>query len=129
MNKMLFWKNEHIFVENLLKCNFSNHLIIYCIHACPPTLSVRDFSRSFRFSQVFIVIIAYKKKPLVSRIHPPGICHSRSLCLLPKIFFRELKKTYVFFFLDLRFCLLIFCRGSNIQTDCEGISDLYFLLL
>ena len=36
---MLFWKNMHIFVANLLKCNFCNHF-----HVHPRTLSARDFS-------------------------------------------------------------------------------------
>ena len=44
--------------------------------------------RSFQFSQVLIVIAACKKKPLVSRVYPPGICHNRFLYLLPKILFR-----------------------------------------
>ena len=38
---MLFWKNMHIFVANLLKCNFCNHFLVH-----PPTLSARDFSRA-----------------------------------------------------------------------------------
>ena len=44
--------------------------------------------RSFQFSQVLIVIAACKKKPLVSRVYPPGICRNRFVYLLPKIFFR-----------------------------------------
>ena len=38
---MLFWKNMHIFVANLLKYNFCNHFDVH-----PRTLSARDFSRA-----------------------------------------------------------------------------------
>ena len=98
---MLLWKSVHISVANFLKSNFCNHLIINLLHSClsPYPYCQRLFTCSFQFSQVSIIIATCKKKPLVSRVHPPGICHNRFLCLLPKIFFRESSKAVVTFLL------------------------------
>ena len=45
----------------------------------------------------FYSIAACKEKPLVSRVHPPGICLNRFLYLLPIIFFRDLQRAWLRF--------------------------------
>ena len=112
------WKRENVWLKaNIEKCYFERvciylwqifsrvifvtiWLLIYCIHACPPyPYCQRLFTCSFQFSQVSIIIATCKKKPLVSRVNPPGICHNRFLYLLPKIFFRDFSKAVVTFLL------------------------------
>ena len=45
----------------------------------------------------FYSIAACKAKPLVSRVHPPGICLNWFLYLLPIIFFRDLQRPWLRF--------------------------------
>ena len=82
---MLFWKKMHIFVANLLKCNFCKHLIIaefISIAKVPETLHARFpvWSSLYRYYS----IATCKNKPLVSRVHFQGICHNRFLYLLER---------------------------------------------
>ena len=71
----------HIFVANLLKCNFCKHLIIAEFISIPTVQEIFDaqfpvWSSLYRYS-----IAAHKNKPLVSRVHPQGICQNRFLFL------------------------------------------------
>ena len=75
----------HIFVANPLKCNFRKHLIIaefISIPKVPETFHARFpvWSSLHRYYS----IASCKNKPLVSRVHPQGICQNRFLYLLER---------------------------------------------
>ena len=82
----------HIFVADLLKCNFCNHLII----------------------APFMLILSYP-----GHIPRAFVIIGSSIVSLKIMFFKDLQGRW------LRFRLLMFFRGGNIRTDCEGISNLY----
>ena len=45
----------------------------------------------------------------------------------PTYLINAILEKYAYIWLWLCFCWLMFCRSSNIRTDCEGILYLYFL--
>ena len=75
----------HIFVANLLKCNFCNHFIIAAfisILKVPETFHARFPVRSSLYR--YYSMASCKNKPLVSWEHPQGICQNRFVYILER---------------------------------------------
>ena len=117
IGKVSVWTNSSAFFYHVFT---TKHL-----HSCPsPSPKCRRlFRRLVWFGQVFInTTQSPHATPLVSRYIPRYLSHYRFLYLLLNNFFRDLQRPW------LCFRWLIFCRGSTIRTDCEGIVNfLYFL--
>ena len=96
-----------------------------CIHVHRPPLSAGDFSRALSgLVKSLSILLNHHTQQKTSGIQgtSPGICHNRFLYLPLNIFFRDLQRPW------LCFRWLIFCRGSTIRTDCEGIANLLYFL-
>ena len=91
----------------------------------PPPLSAGDFSRvlSGLVKSLSVLLNRHmQQKASGIQVTSACICHNRFLYLILNNFFRDLQKPW------LRFRWLIFCRGSTIWRDCEGISNLSYFL-
>ena len=119
IGKVSVWTNSSAFFYHV----FTNKRLYSCPSPSPKCR--RLFTRLVRFGQVFINTTQspHATKNLWYPRYIPRHLSQQVPLSFPYNFFRDLQRPWLYFH------WLIFCRGSTIRTDCEGMANLLYFLI